>query len=57
MLDTDVSDASISIWMRWLPEISKANASDSDRLISSNIVADVCLVARSCEGIALHFRG
>jgi len=42
---------------QWLPEVSKANAIESDRVISSNIVAGVCLVAKPYAGIALYFCG
>jgi hypothetical protein len=40
---------------RWLPEISKADAVDSERPISlKNVFADVWLVDRLCEGIVPH---
>jgi hypothetical protein len=39
---------------QWLPEISKADAVDSDRFISLNVFADVLLVERLCEGILPH---
>ena len=38
---------------QWLPEISEADAIDGDRLISSSILADAWLAARSYEGVFL----
>jgi hypothetical protein len=43
--------------MQWLPDISKADAVDSDGAISLHIFAAAWLIDRSREGIVLHFCG
>ena len=39
---------------QWLPETSKTDAVDGDKLISLNILANVWLIDRSCEGVVSH---